>query len=278
VCGEAKNECGYLEEEMSQISISQTTDRKSGESIYPDPDRSRNGGTAEAMITISKIGRWSAALTALCSVGYGIAVIVVMVSTLSNLSTTPAQGWTGIDAFLAAFEPIQMLPVIPSLLLAPAFTALMVSIYSYAAEDKKIWGLLGLAFTLIYAAMAATNYLIQLLPVWRSINNGETDGLAMFVLGNPHSIFWGLAYVYLFMNLAMLFTAPVFTGDRLENGIRLLFILNGVSVVVTLASAIVDSPPFYLLGSLVIWCPIFTAAAILVAVLFKRIARTGRKE
>jgi hypothetical protein len=120
--------------------------------------------------------------------------------------------------------------------------------------------------------------MIQLLPVWRSINNGETDGLAMFVLGNPHSIFWGLAYVYLFMNLAMLFTAPVFTGDRLENGIRLLFILNGVSVVVTLASAIVDSPPFYLLGSLVIWCPIFTAAAILVAVLFKRIARTGRKE
>lgn len=263
---------------MSQISISQTTDRKSGESIYPDPDRSRNGGTAEAMITISKIGRWSAALTALCSVGYGIAVIVVMVSTLSNLSTTPAQGWTGIDAFLAAFEPIQMLPVIPSLLLAPAFTALMVSIYSYAAEDKKIWGLLGLAFTLIYAAMAATNYMIQLLPVWRSINNGETDGLAMFVLGNPHSIFWGLAYAYLFMNLAMLFTAPVFTGDRLENGIRLLFILNGVSVVVTLASAIVDSPPFYLLGSLVIWCPIFAAAAILVAVLFKRIARTGRKE
>ena len=151
----------------------------------------------------------------------------------------------------------------------------MVSIHSYAAEDKKIWSRLGLAFTLIYACMAAMNYMIQLLPVWRSINNGETDGLAMYVLGNPHSIFWGLAYAYIFMNLAMLFSAMVFAGNPLENRIRLLFILNGVSAIVTLASAFLDSPPVYLLGSLVIWCPVFTAAAVSVAVLFRRNIKTA---
>jgi hypothetical protein len=46
----------------------------------------------------------------------------------------------------------------------------------------NFWSRLGLAFARIYATMAAMNYMIQLLPVWRSINHGETDGLAMFVL------------------------------------------------------------------------------------------------
>ena len=234
-------------------------------------NRNSQSEALNSTLTISKIGLWSGVLTALCSAAYGFAVIALLVSSLSIQSTSPAQGWSGIDAFLAAFTPIQMLPVIPSLLLAPAFTAFMVSIHSYAAEDKKIWSLLGLSFTLIYATMAAMNYIIQLLPVWRSINHGDTDGLAMFVLGNPHSIFWGLAYAYIFMNMAMLFCAPVFHGNRLENRIRFLFILNGISGVFTLASAFVDSPPLYLIVSLVIWCPIFTAAAVSVAVLFRRV-------
>jgi len=258
---------------MSQISVPSITERKSGESVFQD--HRQHGVTAAATLTISKIGLWSAVLSGICSAGYGLAVVAVLVASLRTQSASTAQGWTGIDAFLAAFTPIQMLPVIPSLLLAPAFTALMVSIHSYAAQDKKIWSLLGLAFTLIYASMAAMNYMIQLLPVWRSINNGETDGLAMYVSGNPHSIFWGLAYAYIFMNLAMLFSAMVFAGNPLENRIRLLFILNGVSAIVTLASAFLDSPPVYLLGSLVIWCPVFTAAAVSVAVLFRRNIKTA---
>ena len=256
---------------MSQLSVSGVTGP--GERISQDQVK---GETTPSVITISKIGLWSAVLTAIFSIGYGLAVIAVLVSSLGTLSTTPSQGWAGIDSFLATFQPIQMLPVIPSLFLAPAFTALMVSIHSRAAEDKKIWSRLGLAFTLIYAAMAATNYMIQLLPVWRSIDNGEADGLAMFVLGNPHSIFWGLAYAYIFMNLAMLLSAPVFAGSPLEKRIRLLFILNGVSGVFTVASVFLDSPPFYLLGSLIFWCPVFTAAAVSVAAFFKRILREGR--
>jgi hypothetical protein len=230
---------------------------------------------ASAAITTAKIGLWAALLASLCSIGYGIAVIFLLVSSLTAQS--PAQGWTGIDDFVAAFQPVQMLPVIPSLLLVPAFTALMVSIHSYAAEEKKIWSQLGLAFTLIYAALAALNYMIQLLPVWRSINNGETEGLAMFVGGNPHSIFWGLAYAYIFMNLAMLLSAPVFEGNPLEKRIRLLFILNGLSGVITLASALLDSHQFYLIGSLLIWCPVFTAAVAATARLFIRVVRDGRR-
>ncbi len=262
---------------MSQINSPGVTGRKSGEFIFQGQDRILNGASARATITMGKIGWWSAVLTSLCGAAYGIAVITLFVYSLLNPSPSQAQGWSGIGAFLATFQPIQMLPVIPSLLLAPAFTALMVSIHAYATEDKKIWGQLGLAFSLIYATMAAINYMVQLLPVWRSISNRETDGLAMFVLGNPHSIFWGLAYAYIFMNLAMLFSAQVFSGNGLEKRIRLLFILNGVSGVITIASAVLDSPPVYLLGSLIFWCPVFTAATVSVAVLFNRIVRSRRK-
>jgi hypothetical protein len=187
--------------ELSQMNISSVIGQDPGESTDQGAFQIPPAGTAA--ITIRKVGWWSAMLTGICSIGYGIAVIALFVYTLSDPASTQSQGWTGIEDFLVTFQPIQMLPVLPSLLLAPAFTALMVSIHYYAPLDRKIWSHFGLAFTLIYASIAATNYMIQLLPVWRSINHGETDGLAMFVLGNPHSIFWGLAYAYIFMNLAI---------------------------------------------------------------------------
>ena len=218
---------------------------------------------------VSRIGFWSAVLATLCSIGYGITAIIVLISSLARATETPS-GWRGIDSFIASFQPIGMLPLIPSLLLAPAFIVLMIAIHYYAVPDKKIWSHIGIAFTLIYAAMASINYIIQLTVVRLSILNKETDGLAMFVMGNSHSIFWALASAYVFMNLAMLFAAPVFEGGRLERSIRWLFFANGASAVVTVYGVVADSPQIYLMGSLAPWCVIFTTATMLLAVLFKR--------
>ncbi len=219
--------------------------------------------------SVSRIGFWSAILATLFSVGYGITLIITMIS-MSATATDTSPGWRGIESFVASFQPIQMLSLIPSLLLAPTFVVLMVSLHYYASPDKKIWSHLGIAFALIYAVMASINYITQLTVVRLSILNKETDGLAMFVMGNSHSIFWALASSYAFMNLAMLFAAPVFDGGRLERAIRWLFVANGASVVVTVFGVIVDSPPIYLLGSLVPWCVIFSLATLLLAVLFRR--------
>lgn len=217
---------------------------------------------------VSQIGFWSAVFAAVFSVGYGIAVIIMVASTIT--ATEIPSGLTGIDLIVATFQPVQMLPLIPSLLLVPAFVVLMVSIHYYAAPEKKIWSHLGIAFALIYAAMSAINYITQLTVVRLSILNQETDGLAMFVMGNTHSIFWALASSYAFMNLAMLFAGSVFEGGRLEQSIRRLFYANGASAVITIFGVVVDSPMIYLLGSLVPWCVIFAWATILLAILFKR--------
>jgi len=217
---------------------------------------------------VNQIGFWSAVFATVFSVGYGIAVIIMVVSTLT--ATESPSGLTGIDLIVATFQPVQMLPLIPSLLLVPAFVILMVSIHYYAAPEKKIWSHLGIAFALIYAAMSAINYITQLTIVRLSILNKETDGLSMFVMGNSHSIFWALASSYAFMNLAMLFAGSVFEGGRLEQSIRRLFYANGASAVITIFGVAVDSPMIYLLGSLVPWCVIFSWATILLVMLFKR--------
>jgi hypothetical protein len=216
---------------------------------------------------VSQIGFWSATFATVFSIGYGVTLIIMMVSTIA---TEIPPGLSGIELFVAAFRPVQMLPLIPSLLLAPTFVILMVSIHYHAAPDKKIWSHLGIAFGLIYAVMASINYITQLTIVRLSILSKETDGLSMFVMGNSHSMFWALASAYAFMNLAMLFTAPVFEGGKLERSIRRLFFANGISVVITIFGVVVDSPPVYLLGSLVPWCVIFSWATSLLAVMFKR--------
>src|SRR5512136_97139 len=228
------------------------------------------GFAPAASKAVSRIGFWSAVLATVCSAGYGIAVIVMMISAMTAAT---APGWQGIEAYVASYQPISMLPVIPSLPLAAVFLALMVSIHYYAHDDQKIWSQLGLAFATVYAVMASINYSVQLTVVRLSILNKETDGLAMFVMGNPHSIFWALASAYIFMNLAMLFAAPVFDGGKLERWIRWLFFANGASVVVTIFGIVVDSPMIFLLGSLVPWCVIFSAATVLLAVLFRRIGQ-----
>jgi hypothetical protein len=131
-----------MEAKMSQISISD-------EIIIRSQDAKQRSSTiANATITIGKVGWWSAALTTIFAASYGIAAILLMVSNLSTATSSQSQGWTGIDAFLVTFQTIQMLPVIPSLLLAPTFTALMVSIHSFAAEDKKIWSRVGLRISI----------------------------------------------------------------------------------------------------------------------------------
>ena len=127
-----------------------------------------------------------------------------------------------------------------------------------------------MAFAIVYATMACVNYIVQLMVVRLSILNKETDGLAMFVMGNPHSIFWALMADYVFMNLAMRFAAPVFEGGKLERWIRGLFLANGASAVITIFGIAVDSPMIFLLGSFVPWCVIVSLATALVAVLFSR--------
>src|SRR5512145_1724049 len=90
---------------------------------------------ARPSAALKQLGLWSASLAAVFSIGYGLAVIVMIIATASTATTAP--GWRGVEAYIASFQPIVMLPLIPALLLAPTFVVLMVCVHSYAPNAKK---------------------------------------------------------------------------------------------------------------------------------------------
>jgi hypothetical protein len=61
-----------------------------------------------------------AVLVTLFSIGHGMTLILMMISSLAIVADTPPSR-CGIESSAASFQPIQMLPLIPSLLLAPTF-------------------------------------------------------------------------------------------------------------------------------------------------------------
>ena len=210
-----------------------------------------------------RTGFWSALLSALLAFGWFAGMIVQTI-------LSPPQPWSGVEPFAASFHAIQMLNLIPSLPLASTFLVLMVCVYLYAPEQKRLWGLLGLVFTVIYAVMASINYLIQLLVVRQSIAAGETEGLGLFIHANPHSVFWALATSYGYMSLAMLFAAGVFPAHGLGGWVRRLFLLVGVTAPLQFIGVIFELGLAVGAPAGLIWSLATPAACILLAILFKR--------
>jgi hypothetical protein len=212
---------------------------------------------------VVKLGFWSAVLSGLLALSWFVAMIVQTI-------LAPPREWAGVEAFVSDFRPIEMLNFVPSLPLASAFLVMMVCVYFFASEQNKIWAMLGLAFTIVYAVMASVNYLTQLLVVRYSIALGETEVLGLLSHANPHSVFWALANSYGYMSLAMLFAAWVFGSGSLERWVRRLFIVVGVTA------------PFQFVGVLfqlglavgapagLIWSTATPAACFLIAALFRR--------
>jgi hypothetical protein len=156
--------------------------------VFKEPDQQpiSSERSDDGSGVVARVGFWSAILSAILAIGWASTFALGVI-------ISPPQEWTGIEAYVPTFNFITMVNLIPSLPLAAAFIVLMVSIHYYAPEDKKIWSMLGLAFTIVYAVMASINYLVQLIVVWPSILSGETEGLGLFVGAYRRCFFWALA-------------------------------------------------------------------------------------
>lgn len=117
-----------------------------------------------------------------------------------------------------------------------SFVVLMVSIHQFAPAEKKIYSQIGLIFGVVAALILIVDYFVQVTVIQASIENGETEGIALLTQYNPHGIFIALEELgYLMMSLAFLCLAPGFAGaNRLERAVRWLFIGNFGIVIVAL--------------------------------------------
>ena len=224
---------------------------------------------------VSQLGFYSSILTAI------IAAIFFLAGILTPARSGPfapaANSITYPYTNVAAFIPNDYLWLYPGILLAMIFVLLIACIHFYASNDKKIFSQIGLSFALIYAAVVLIDYFIQFTMVIPSILSGETAGLSLFTQYNPHGIFISLEGLgYFMMSVALLFTAAIFTGGRLERAIRWLFVTSFILAIVsfTIFSLLRYDIVVFEVTILTINWTVLMVSGILLSVLFRR---TGQK-
>jgi hypothetical protein len=198
-------------------------------------------------------------------------------SVLLAAAASPVSSWDGIALYTAEFEGIQMLPLVPGLLLAPAVVLLLACIHRAAPPDQRTHGLAALGFGIVYAAVASLGYTTQLIAVRPALLARETEGLALHAIPNPASLF--AAYEStgrLFLGLATLAAIPIVArAGRVGAAVAALFALNALLGGLGLVAAVAGWEPLLAAG-LVAWCVSFPLATALLAVLFRPSEPLGR--
>jgi hypothetical protein len=194
-----------------------------------------------------QVGFWSAVIVAGAAITFDVAVV-------SSRHLTPP--WDVVGA------------LVPSLVLAPAFLALIVSVHSSLPEEMRVWTRLAAAFAAVYVPLTTSAYVVELAVVEPLVMRGDADRVALLTLTRMDSVFNavdGLGYA--FMSLAAFFAAPAFEGARLERWIRRLFFATGILIVPILLTYFVDRAYIYVAG---LWGITVPGAAILLAIYFRR--------
>jgi hypothetical protein len=212
----------------------------------------RSGDTASASTLLAlpyavrQVGLWSGLLYFLLSYVFFIASLL---------------GIAGI--LLAPWDVISSIGA--SLLFAPILVALMACVYESAPVHQKIWGLLGLACALLYAALVSIVYVTWLFVLEPQVLSRNTVQVQPFLFekGSFLMMLDGLGYTY--SCLAALCVAPIFGGNRLARWVRWLGIANGIVALPVFLS--------YVLGNIALgiwWQLTLPTFALLLALLFRR--------
>jgi hypothetical protein len=190
---------------------------------------------------------------------------VIMVSQVS------AGGWQGIEVYASTYQLIEFVPQTIGLLTIPALLLMFISIHLYGAERCRIWSLAGLLFAAAYAGMLGALYFIQVGVLLPALRSGNWQGLEQFALANPRSVAWGLNhFAWSLLGVALFFMAWIFEGDRLEQWIRWLFLLNGLANMLLIPAFAFDIAALTLGIALVSWVIALPVTAVLVGLLFRK--------
>jgi hypothetical protein len=100
----------------------------------------------------------------------------------------------------------------------------MVSLRAVAAR-RSIVGQMSVHVAVVATVVLAVTYFTQAAVVPSSLAAGETEGIALLTMYNPHGLFIAMEEIgYLLMSLSFLLAAMMLSGDeRLLRGVRWVF-------------------------------------------------------
>jgi hypothetical protein len=216
-----------------------------------------------------KLGYWSAVMSAILTVGWGIGLTMAMIF-------FPLPAWTNLAGFVAAVRPASLvgatLGQVAAFLLGPLSVILLCSLHDYAPGDKKILTRIGLCCIITTMALGSQMYFVHFNVMRLIASKRALTGLEQFVEWNPESATAasGLLAWTFFWGLALLFVAPIFWGGRLERGLRYTALVCGSCAILGILGYLFDITILmlvYFLASLVAGTTLY----VLESLLFRRL-------
>ena len=164
-----------------------------------------------------QIGAWSAICAAVLGVVYAIVGAIGVVARPRGLGPL-----SQVDPYLAVLEILIILSAV-------SLVVMMAAVYAGASPERKTYGLAALAFTIVLAVLTCSVHFASL-TVGRQIAPEAAPLLSAqlsFEKWPSLALALDLLAWDFFLGLALLFAAPVFRGDRLQNLVRVGMYLVG---------------------------------------------------
>jgi hypothetical protein len=164
------------------------------------------------------------------------------------------------------FSILEMLIILTT----PFMVALMVAVHSWAPVEAKVFSLLALIFMSPLAGLTCSVHFV-ILTVSRQSAFAGFSWMPLFLSFTWPSVPYALDILAwdVFFALAVLFAAPVFSGNRLAGSIRALMITSGVLSLAGLCGVFIGDMRLRSIG-IVGYAAVFPIAAVLLAILFYR--------
>ena len=203
-----------------------------------------------------RLGISAAAATVILGVAYAVTLAVGFLSLQS-----PQQ---------PIGDPLFSILEILIIVTMPVMIALMVALHAWASPETKVFSLMALVFTGLLAGLTSSLHFV-ILTLSREAAFVGLSWLPLFLSFKWPSIAYALDILAwdVFFPLAVLSTAPVFSGSRLARSIRALMIVSGVLALGGLSGAIVGDMRLRNIG-IAGYAGVFPVAALLMAILFYR--------
>ena len=156
-----------------------------------------------------------------CWAVFFLSIIYAVTTILGFLSLKSPQDPIG-DPYFTLME-LLILPI------APLMVVSMVAVHAYASREVKAYSFTALIFMIIMTGITSSVH-FSILTVSRQVAAAGLTGAPLLFSFTWPSVAYTLDVLAWdwFFALAVLFAAPVFTGDRMENTIRYLMIISGV--------------------------------------------------
>lgn len=165
-----------------------------------------------------------------------VAVVAIGVAYLAVLGLAFAR--VGFAVPIA--DPLLAVMEVLTLLSAPALVIAMAAVCLHAAPERRVFGLVALAFTIVFAGITSTVHFVEL-------TTSRQTGTAEIVWPSPVYAAELLAWDG-FLGLALLFAAPVFAGDGAERSVRRTLWLAGALALAGTAGPLLGSMPLQRIG------------------------------